>query len=161
MIFDGPLFTEVVLPFVFVFVVIFAILQKTQLLGKDKAQVDSMVGLVVGLILIGFPQPRDILVGIMPWLAVGVAVILVFFILYGFVVGDLTQSTAIAPWLKNTFLGLAALFTVGVVLFVSGAGKLLLSSFGDSGEIWMNAVMIIIIVAVVAVAIKGGKSATT
>jgi len=44
------------------------------------------------LILIGVKQPREIIVGLMPWMAVGIAVILVFLILYGFVAGDLTDA---------------------------------------------------------------------
>ena len=75
-IFDNPFFTEMLLPFLLVFVVVFAILQKSKVLANT--QVDAIVGLVIGLILIGVPGPRDIVVGIMPWLAVGIAVILVF-----------------------------------------------------------------------------------
>ncbi|NPE27213.1 hypothetical protein HNV12_04395 [Methanococcoides sp. SA1] len=154
MIFDNPFFTEMLLPFLLVFVVVFAILQKSKILAN--AQVDAIVGLVVGLILIGVPGPRDIVVGIMPWLAVGVAVILVFLILYGFVAGDLSGSN-VPEWLKNTFLGLAAVFTVGVVLFVSGLHEKIWDSFGGRGDIWMNVVMIALVLGAVLVAVKGGN----
>jgi hypothetical protein len=154
MIFENAIFTEMILPFLFVFVAVFAILQKSKIF--ENAQVDAIVGLVVGLILIGFPTPRDILINIMPWLAVGVAVIFVFLVLWGFVAGDL--SKAVTPNIKNTFLGLAALFTIGVVWFVTGAGDILMDSFGNSGEVWMNIVMILVVVVAVAVALKGGGS---
>jgi predicted Abi (CAAX) family protease len=156
MIFDNPFFTEILLPFLLVFVVTFAILQKSKILANT--QVDAMVGLVIGLILIGVPGPRDVVVGIMPLLAVGVAVILVFMILYGFVAGDLSDDKNMPGWLKYTFMGLAALFTIWVVLFVSGLGTKILDSFGGSSDVWMNIVMIVLVVAVVAVAMKGGKS---
>ena len=156
MIFENAFFTEMLLPFLLVFVVVFAILQKSKILGDGKAQIDAIVSLVIGLILIGVPGPRDILVGIMPWMAVGVAVILVFMILYGFVAGDLSGSN-MPSGLKYTFLGLAAVFTIGVVLFISGLSDKIWDSFGTSSDIWMNIVMIVLVLDAVVVAIWGGK----
>ena len=102
MIFDNPFFTEMLLPFLLIFVVVFAILQKSKILGEGKAQIDALVALAIGLILIGVPGPRDIIVGIMPWMAVGVAVILTFLILYGFVAGDLSGAKT-PVWMKIVF----------------------------------------------------------
>jgi hypothetical protein len=157
MIFENAFFTKMLLPFLLVFVVVFAILQKSKILGAGKAQIDAIVGLVVGLILIGVPGPRDILVGIMPWMAVGVAVILVFMILYGFVAGDLSKDENMPKSLKYTFLGIAAVFTIGVVLLVSGLHEKLWESFGGNSDIWMNIVMIVLVLGVVVVAIFSGK----
>ena len=156
MIFDNPFFTEIALPFLFVFVVVFAILQKTKLLGEGKMQMDAIVALVAGLLLIGVPAPRNILVGIMPWMTVGLAVILVFLLLYGFVAGDLSNAP---KWMKIVFGILAGIFTTGVVLYVSGAYKIVSGwLFGaESSGVWMNALMILLIIGVVVVAISGGK----
>ncbi len=158
MIFDNPFFTEMLLPFLLVFVVVFAILRKSKILGgKEAVQIDAMVGMIVGLILIGVPGPRDIVVGIMPWMAVGVAVILVFMILYGFVAGDLSDDKNMPPVLKYTFLGLAAIFTIGIVLFVTGLGSVIWDSFGGNSDIWMNVVMIALVLGAMAVAVFTGK----
>jgi len=144
------------LPFLLVFVVVFAILQKSKILGDGRQQIDAIVGLVVGLILIGVPGPRDIIVGIMPWMAVGVAVLLVFLLLYGFVAGDLSKLGEE----KGVKIGiglLAGVFTIAVILYVSGWGAELWDSFGGNSDIWMNVVMIVLVLAVVGVAIWGGK----
>jgi hypothetical protein len=154
MIFDNPFFTEMLLPFLLVFVVVFAILQKSKVLGEGKTQIDAIVALVIGLILIGVPAPRDIIVGIMPWMAVGVAVILVFFILYGFVAGDLSN---VPKWMKITGAALAGVFTVSVVLYVAGLWGDISNWFSSGSEVWVNVVMIVMILAVVAVAVFGGK----
>ena len=156
MIFDNPFFTEMLLPFLLIFVLVFAILQKSKILGDGKAQIDAMVALVIGLILIGVPQPRNIIVGIMPWLAVGIAVILVFLILYGFVAGDLSKAP---DWMKITFGILAGLFTVGVVLYVTGLWGIIGGwlSGGESSSIWMNVLMIALVVGAMAVAVFSGK----
>ena len=117
-----------------------------------------IVSLVIGLILIGVPGPRDIIVGIMPWMAVGVAVILVFLILYGFVAGDLSDAP---DWMKITFGILAAIFTIGVVLYISGVGSSIMDWFSRSGssDVWVNVVMVLLIIGAMAVAIVSGKKA--
>ena len=79
-LFDSPIFTQGILPFVLIFVLIFAILQKSKILGEGKAQIDALVALAIALILLTVPVARDIVVNLMPWLAVGAAVILVFMI---------------------------------------------------------------------------------
>ena len=158
MIFDNPFFTEMLLPFLLVFVVVFAILQKSEILGKGKAQIDAIVGMVIGLILIGVKQPRDILVGILPWMAVGVAVILVFLILYGFVAGDMSEDKNMPKWLKYAFMGIAAVFTIGVVLYISGGWDWLIDSFDVDGDVWTSIVMIVLVVGAMVVAVKGGNS---
>ncbi len=86
-IFISSYFLDYILPFVLVFTLIFAILEKTKLLGEDKKQINSLVGLVVGLILIAFPYARDIVVLLMPFLAVSAVILLVFMLLYGFILG--------------------------------------------------------------------------
>ncbi len=149
--------TTMLLPFLLIFVVVFAILQKSKILGDGKAQIDAMVALVIGLILIGFPGPRDIVVGLMPWVAVGVSVILVFLILYGFVAGDLTN---VPDWMKITFGILAGLFTIGVVVYVTGFWRIIADLFSGSSEssLWMNIVMIVLVIGAAVIVIVGSKS---
>ncbi|MCR4285143.1 MAG: hypothetical protein NUV97_03825 [archaeon] len=147
--------TEMILPFLLVFVVIFAILQRSKIL--ENAQVDAMVSLVVGLLLIGLPGPRDIIINIMPWLAVGVAVMLVFFILYGFAAGDISGSS---KWMKITFGILAGLFTIGIVLYVTGLWETIVGWFsGDvfSEGLWMSIVVVILVVVAMVFAVNGSK----
>jgi hypothetical protein len=146
------------LPFLLVFVVTFAILQKSKILGEGKAQIDAIVGFVVGLLLIGIEGPRNIIVSIMPWMAVGIAVILVFLILYGFVVGDLSKLGE-SNKVKIGMGILAGIFTLGVVLFVSGLGSKIVGTFsGTSGNaLLMNILMIGLVIGAVIVAMVGGN----
>ena len=135
---------------------VFAILQKSKILGEGKAQIDSLVAMVIGLLLIGVKQPREIIVGIMPWMAVAIAVILIFLILYGFVAGALSKAPT---WLKGVFGALAGLFTLGVVLYISGLGSIIMGWLSGSGgsEIWMNVLMIALVIGAVIVAVFSGK----
>jgi hypothetical protein len=149
-------FATMLLPFLLIFVVVFAILQKSKILGDGKAQIDAMVALVIGLILIGFPGPRDIVVGLMPWVAVGVSVILVFMILYGFVAGDLSKSP---EWMKITFGILAGLFTIGVVVYVTGFWGIIADLFRGSSDssLWMNIVLIVLVIGAAIIVVVGSK----
>ena len=156
MIFDNAIFTEMLLPFLLVFVLMFAILQKSKILGEGKAQIDALVSLAVALILIGVPGPRNIVVNLMPWLAVGAATILVFLILYGFVAGDLKEGP---KWMKLVFGILAGVFVLGVLVYITGLWVPLQEFFaGNSGNEWiMNILLIVIIGGAMAVAIATGK----
>lgn len=156
MIIDHPIFTEVLLPFLLVFVLIFAILQKTKVLGDGKKQIDALVSLAIGLILIGFKTPREFIVNLMPWLAVGAAVILVFLILYGFVAGDLSGDK-IPKWMKITFGILAGVFTLGVVIYVGGFWDNISRYFSGGDSIWMELVLLIIIIVAILIAVLGDK----
>ena len=43
---------EYFLPFLLIFAIIFAILEKTKILGKDKTNVNVLVSIIIGLLLI-------------------------------------------------------------------------------------------------------------
>ena len=60
-ILSSPIISEAVLPFILIFTVVFAILQKSSILGKDKKQIDAMVALVFGLITITFARAVGII----------------------------------------------------------------------------------------------------
>jgi len=92
---------------------------------------------------------------LMPWMAVGVAVILVFLILYGLVAGDLSKAP---NWMKVTFGTLAGLFTVGVVVYVTGFYKVVKGwFFGGANDYWANVIMIVLVVGAMVVAVVTGK----
>jgi hypothetical protein len=157
MIFEHPFFSQMLLPFLLVFVVVFAILQKSNILGEGKAQIDAMVSFVIGLILITFSYQTGVIVQLMSWLAVGVAVILVFLILYGFVGGDLKEGK---PWMKVVFGILAGLFTIGIVVYITGFWDVVTEWFSGAGNssLWMNILFLVLVVGAIVVAVVTGKS---
>lgn len=153
-IFESSVFVEMVLPFLLVFVLVFAILQKSEILGKGKAQIDALIALVIGLIVIIFERPRNIIVEMMPWLAVALVVILIFLLIFGFVGGKTGGN-----WMKVAFGILGGLFVIGLVIYVTGLNTILSSWFNDSSSIWSNVILIVIIGGVLALAIATGKKA--
>ena len=105
-LFTTDIFAKGILPFLLVFVLVFAILQKSKLFGEGKSQIDALIALVIGLTLIGFPQPRDYIVTMLPWLAVALVVLLVVFLIYGFMASDNKEGLRMPDWLKRVEFGL-------------------------------------------------------
>ena len=151
-IFTIPLVSNFVLPFLLIFVLVFAILQKSKILGDGKTQIDSLVALAIGLLLIITPTPREFIVDFIPWVAVGVAVILVFLLLYGFVAEDNWKKE---KWVKIVFGIISGLFVLGLVIYFSGVWKLdILSSWGSSESLWGNVILLVIVGGALAIALN-------
>lgn len=154
-----PLFVEYVLPFVLVFTLIFAILQKTKLLGDEAKRVNVIIGMVVGLLLVAFKQPRDIVVLLMPFLAVFATVLLVFMLLYGFIVGK-KEGDVLGYWWKIAFISILAISFVAFLLAITGYFDKVWNFLFNSSQgsaIWMNAILLAIIIGAIVAVIKGEK----
>ncbi|MFH1308060.1 MAG: hypothetical protein ABIH72_04365 [archaeon] len=82
---SNAIFTQVVLPFLLVFTLVFAVLQKTKLLGEGKKRIDALIALVIGILLVAFAYPTGIIVKLMPFMAVVLVILFVFMLLFGFV----------------------------------------------------------------------------
>jgi hypothetical protein len=147
------------LPFVLVFTLVFAILQKTKLLGDSAKQANAIIALCIGLFLIAFPPARDIVVNLMPFLAVFVVILLVFMLLYGFIVGK-TDGDVLGKWWK---VALGAILTISLIVFLLmitnyfGVVKGFLFGTDTGYQILVNGVMAIIIIGVIVAVIKGEK----
>jgi len=124
-ILTNPLVSETILPFVLVFTLVFAILEKTQILGKEKRQIDAIVALVVGLIFVAFGQATNIIVKMIPILGIALVVILIFMLLLGSLYKQ--DQFEIPGWLKIVFGILIAILVT--VLMAGGPIPLLWRPF--------------------------------
>jgi len=155
-IFISSFFMDYILPFVLVFTLVFALLQKTKILGEDKKQIDSIVALIIGIILIAFPFARNIVVELMPFLAVSVAILLVFMLLYGFVYGKTEMQSGI----KIALLIIGSLALITVILIITGAWDYLYSLMferAEGSQIWIN-ILLLVVIAGAIIAVVSGKS---
>ena len=157
--FFSTLFSEEILPFLLVFVVIFAILEKTKVLGDGKKQIDAITAAIVGLILVLFPYPRDIIIKLMPLLAVVAIVMLIFMMLYSFAALDKDGKFEMPKGLKTTFGILIGIVLVVALFAFTGYWDVILNLFNSGkNELVMNIIFaIVVIVAVVAVITMNGK----
>jgi uncharacterized BrkB/YihY/UPF0761 family membrane protein len=156
-ILSSPFFTDLVLPFVLVFALIFAILDRTKILGEEKRQINAIIAFVIGLLLIAFPFPRSIITNLMPLLAVLAVVMLVFLMLYSFAGGKAEEK-----WIRITFGIIVGLTLIIALLILTGFWSVVVNAFtGNSGgSIAANIIFIIVVIAAVALVIVTGKKSS-
>lgn len=156
-ILSSPFFVEGILPFILVFSLVFAVLQKSEILGKGKNQLDALVSFSIALLTIAFANAVGVIVQLVPVLAVGLVVILVFMVLWGSVMGP-TDSKGIHSGVKWAFGILVLLVVAGAVLVYTGAVDTI-EDFFDTADssLWTNILFILIIAGAIAVVVGFGK----
>ncbi|MEK6928464.1 MAG: hypothetical protein AABW65_00725 [Nanoarchaeota archaeon] len=112
-IFAEPL-AQTIFLFIFVFTLVFAILQKSQILGKEKKQVDALIGFAIAMIVTSVGYASDIISRLIPFLAVSLVIIFVFMILLGFFFKE--DSFDISAKMKVVF---------GIFIFIAVASAVL------------------------------------
>ena len=162
LILTNPLFMEIILPFLLVFTVIFAILQKTKILGEGRARIDAIISLVIALIVVAYGYATKIITTLMPFLAVSAIIILVFMLLYGFVAAD--DKGVNFSRFKIPFGILIGIGLVVAVLVATGYWPIFIGWFSgkNSSALITNIVFIGIIIAAIFIVLGkkggGGKS---
>lgn len=160
-IFSSPIFMDIILPFLLVFTLVFAVLDKTKLLGEGKRQINAIISLVVGLILMGFPFAREIVVKLIPFLVVSLVILFVFMLIFGFVSGK-KEGDVLGFGLKIALGIIFGLAVVVAVLWITGAWDYVYEFAVEgeyAGKIWVNFILIAIIGGAIAIVLSsGGKS---
>ena len=158
-ILSHPLVVGTVLPFVLVFTLIFAILQKTKILGDGKKQIDALVALAIGLIVVSFGYATGIILSLIPVLAVGAVIILIFLLLYGMVFEP--GKFDVHKNVKITIGLVAAIAVIIAAMVATGAWTYVIDMFQTSeGGLVSVANLIFVAVIIVALAmalLSGGK----
>ncbi len=161
-ILSNPIFVETILPFILVFTIVFAILQKSKILGDGKKQIDAIVSLVIGLLVISFGQVTGIILQLIPFLAVSLVIILVLMLLLG-------SFTEQGKFFEKFPKGIKYILIVGVTLAVAIA-VIYITGFWETVNEWLfvtggtsgllaNIIFIIIVVgAIIAVIVPKGNN---
>jgi hypothetical protein len=153
-IFTNEIFTDFILPWVLVFVLVFAILEKTKVFGDNKKQVNALIGAVSGLILLAFPGSRDVVVGIIPFMAILAVVLFVFIMLYGFVSGESKTKDLFNKGTKIAF-GIGIVVAIAIALLVITDQWTTFWEFLTSSTTGINIIFIVVAAAAVAAVLAG------
>ena len=153
-----PIFKDIILPFILIFTLIFAILEKSKLLGEGKQQINAIIGFVVAGILVTFSTQVEWIQKFSVFLAVALIVYFVFMIIFGFTVGT-TKGDVFENYKgMKALLGAIAFIAVAVAVLVITGWWGLVVTFFTQGEAGTNVLMIVIIaVAIIAVLYGKGK----
>jgi hypothetical protein len=152
-----PIFKDFILPFLLVFAIVFAVLQKSEILGKGKRQIDAIVALAVGLLVVSVGYATDIITNLMPFLAVGLVVILVFMLLWGMTFKEGTFEMPFGVKIAAGILILIALIIA--VLYFTGSWNYVVESVSGQGSNWITNILFVLLIAgAIAVVVGfGGK----
>jgi hypothetical protein len=161
---QNDLFTNFLYPFLLMFFILFGILEKTEILGKDKKQFNAGVSLVVGLIFVGTVFPKMVAANMILFMTVGLVIILVSLILWGFVSGGKGFTIESGTKIHKFFAFLFILAFVSAVLWATGLGETFISGLSKvfgflfdsswSGTFWMNVVIVVLVAVGIAVALE-------
>jgi len=127
--------TDVMLPFLLIFVIIYAILQKTKILGEDKKNLNVVVGIVVALLVViphitgRFPanaDPVTIMNNALPQVSLVLVAIIFLLIMIGVFGQDYVMLGVTMPgWITLVSL-------VIIILIFGGAAGWWENSFGNT-----------------------------
>ncbi len=156
-IFQAGIFKDFLLPFILMFFILFAILEKTKILGSGRTSLNSWTALILSLIFVIAVRPTQIVNNLVLFVVVASMVIFVGFLLWGFLIGDepkVTDNTL--RWIGGIVILLAVIVAV---FWASGLGfepiKYLFTQ-SWSKTFWTNALMLAILVIGLIVVLKSG-----
>lgn len=158
-LFSSSIFTDGILPFLLVFTLIFAILDRSKILGDGKRQINAIIAAVVALLLIAFAYPTGVITKVTVYAAVAAVVIFVFLLLYGFIASDNKEGLKLSSGVK---IAGGIIVLIGLVIAVAWATGLLsyltrIFSMDNGSAIWANILLIAVIIGMIAMVLSTGE----
>jgi len=142
------------LPFLLIFALVFAILQKIKITGKENRPIDAVIALTIGLLALQFDEVPIFFQTIFPKVGIGLAVLLVALILMGLFVDAKRHEFAV--W---TFFSLGGI--IGIIILITSFEEY---SWWTGGFWYENSAAIIagiVIIVFVFMVINSGKEKAT
>lgn len=137
------------LPFLLIFTIMFAMLQKTNILGAGKKQFNVMIALIISLLVViphitgSYPPGKDIVVilnSALPSVSILVVAILMSLLLIGLLGGE-------SKWMGGSLSGGIAILSFFVIIYIFGASA---GWWDNLGFRWLDSdVMALVIVILV------------
>jgi len=143
----------------------YALLQKSKLFGEEQSQINAFVSLVVSLIFVAVVYPVVVVNNLILFMTVGVVVIFVGFVLWGFINnGDISLNSKVQKGLAVlTFIAviIAVLWATGAFPGVWNALEVFFEWAFSSGTegFWTNFLIVVLVIAAVAAVLKVKKAA--
>ena len=86
-ILQSPVLTRFILPFLLVFFIVFAILEKTKIFGEGKKQLNALISFVISLIFVSVLYPTMVVSNLVLFLTVALVVVFITLLIWGFASG--------------------------------------------------------------------------
>ena len=152
-------FFDIMLPFLLIFSIVYGVLEKAQIFGENRHDINAVIAFVIGLMVVVTSTVLNLLTGFLPWVGLMVVIFLSFMILTVMFWGEaksLWDSRAVkfgGAAVVIIFLVFYWSHTLGLFsVFESGAGLPFLN-IADMAALVAILIFFVVIMAVV----KGGK----
>ena len=149
-------FTGYIYPFVLVFVLVFAILDKTKILGEGKRQINAIISLMIALLFVTVGGAVGIVVRLMPFLAVMLVIILVFYLMMGFAWNE-KEGFTVPKGMKYALGGIIAVSLVIALLIITGYWSRVIDVVSGQSS-WTSTIFLIVIIVAAMVAVLYQKN---
>ena len=161
-IFQHWIVTKFLLPFVLVWGLIYAILERTKLFGDDKQQLNGILAAVIGLIFVGAVYPKMVVENMILFLAVAIVIIFVILMIWGFIGGgDKETGFALEGWMKKILWAVGGVAIIVAILWATGVNTTILDLLFNqswSNSFWTNFFFIAVVAGVLALVLKNKSS---
>jgi len=153
------IFTQFVLPFLLVFFILFAILEKTKIFSEENKQINALVSFIISLIFVGAVFPKLVVENLILFLTVAIIIVFIVLLLWGFLVGGEAK-------VENKYVKIAGgiVIVLAVIIAVIWATGVNLPPVFDflfrsdwSNTFWTNFLFIIVIAIALALIVAGTK----
>jgi hypothetical protein len=149
--------SEFILPFLLIFFIVFAILEKTKLFGEGKKQLNALTAFVIGLIFVGALDYKRVVENMILFLTVAIVIVFVILLLWGFVFGDLKEGFKIEKWMKWVLAIVIGIAFIGAVLWATGWSTGVGNFLSSQSQIWTNIAFVLVIAVVLALVLIGKR----
>jgi len=158
-IFQLPLVREFILPFLLIFVLLYAILEKTKILGDDSHQLNALISFVIGLIFIGFVYPKMVVENLILFLTVSLVIAFVVLLLWGFIVGEgiKLSSEGKIKWVIGVLVVIAVIIALLVITGTAGGVINALFNQSWSATLWTNIAFLVVVAGALALVLNSSK----
>ena len=151
--------TDFILPFSLIFFLVFAVLEKTKLLGDSNKQLNALIAFVIGVIFVGVAKPKLIVSNMILFLTVALVMMFVLLLLWGFVSAG-NDGFTLETCMKYILWAVVGVAFVIAVLWATGVkGDAFNFLFGQSWSetFWTNLAFIAAIVIALVLVMRNSK----
>jgi hypothetical protein len=147
-IFQQPLFKEFILPFLLSFILVFALLEKTKILGENKKILNAVIAFVAGITLVTAIFPKEVITNLILFLTISMIVVFIVMGLWTFIVEDDSsfKSSKVVKWFLIIGVGIGLLFLIIWTLRVQTGLLDWISDREWASPFWTNLIFIFVVV---------------
>jgi len=137
--------SKFLLPFLLIFFIVFAVLEKTKIFGEGKKQLNALIAFVVGLIFVGAIYPKLVVENMILFLTVAIVIVFVILLLWGFVFGDLKEGFKLEKWMKWGLGVIIGIAVIAAIIWATGLNIQLTNFLSGQSQIWTNVAFVVAI----------------